>query len=666
MKKNIFYNCTSRVVSRIKTFHNTILPVVAYLTLLSSCNDFLREELTTQRNTDYYLTDEGILSLAVGVYNRVLVNPIGSELWYCHTNYGVDEFSVGSDGSNELYNSYSAGLASITTVVNGNTVQANAYWDMLYIGIGSANTLIKSALSSASSGDRIKKTALGEGYFLRALSYFRLVNQFGGVPLVLEPITTVEREFTRASAQEVLNQVIDDFAQAYTLLPASASATGRLTRYAAAHFLAKALLTRASEINDSWNASTKTADLQEVIRLAEEVIAHHPLADNFTDLWNYTKPDDVNELSDEVILAIQFTADVAALGANYQHLFYLSSYDDLPYMQRDLTGGRPWNRLRTTYYVYRTYDLEKDSRFWKSFRTKYRINNPSGDYYQSGDLGIMYIINRPGDDRFASVALPETVVYEKTGKTIPSVFVAWPAGVTEDGALYPTRRFPPLNKFLDGSRISVNEMRGLRDLILARSGETYLLAAEAEIRLARSGASSYERALPYINAVRRRAGYKTGEDRTAYVDGGGAYASSPLNQPPEINSYMPENAYYESMSIAVTTAATDLTIADIRTLPAQDEAIIAELGYTDDYDRMLCFLLNERTRELCGEFLRWEDLSRTQTLVHRAKTYNPEAAPNIKLHHSLRPIPQTYLDGIRINGRTLTPDEKQAQQNPGY
>jgi len=129
---------------------------------------------------------------------------------------------------------------------------------------------------------------------------------------------------------------------------------------------------------------------------------------------------------------------------------------------------------------------------------------------------------------------------------------------------------------------------------------------------------------------------------------------------------MPENSYYESNNIAANTSATNLTVSGIAPLPANDEYIINTLGYTSTYDRMLCFVLNERARELCGEFLRWEDLSRTKTLVARAKAYNPDAAPNIKDYHTLRPIPQTFLDGIQANGIALTGSQKQTMQNPGY
>lgn len=90
----------------------------------------------------------------------------------------------------------------------------------------------------------------------------------------------------------------------------------------------------------------------------------------------------------------------------------------------------------------------------------------------------------------------------------------------------------------------------------------------------------------------------------------------------------------------------------------------------------LDFILNERTRELCGEFTRWYDLKRTgQLLVRERNTsyspalmsvtaagftrggvYGSNAAANIKDFHVLRPVPQTEVD--RTSGKIT--------QNPGY
>ena len=90
-------------------------------------------------------------------------------------------------------------------------------------------------------------TRLGEAHFLRAYAYFELVKQFGGVPLKLVPSTSAETYFTRNSAEEIYTQVISDFGEAYRLLPDKGESIGRINKYAAAHFLAKAHLFRASE-----------------------------------------------------------------------------------------------------------------------------------------------------------------------------------------------------------------------------------------------------------------------------------------------------------------------------------------------------------------------------------------------------------------------------------
>ena len=72
----------------------------------------------------------------------------------------------------------------------------------------------------------------------------------------------------------------------------------------------------------------------------------------------------------------------------------------------------------------------------------------------------------------------------------------------------------------------------------------------------------------------------------------------------------------------------------------------------------LDFILDERAREFAGEQLRWFDLKRTGKLLERVRALNPDVAPNIQSHHTVRPIPQSQLDAVT--------NRSEFNQNTGY
>ncbi len=76
-------------------------------------------------------------------------------------------------------------------------------------------------------------------------------------------------------------------------------------------------------------------------------------------------------------------------------------------------------------------------------------------------------------------------------------------------------------------------------------------------------------------------------------------------------------------------------------------------------DLTIDFVMDERERELLGEQYRWLDLARWGNLLDRVKKFNPQAAPFIKSHHVLRPIPQLQIDRVTGNAASFP-------QNPGY
>jgi len=647
--------------------------------LPTSCKkSFLDEEVVNARTTADFITTDGLDGLTIGMYQSLKFH--FNYTWaYTTSNYGVDEFTVGGDRTEQMWNSYDASLNSLNSDVA-------SVWDNMYENINSANILIKNVPLYYQGAS--KNTRLGEGYFMRAFDYFKLVKQYGGVPLRLEAQDFIQEEFTRNSAKEVYEQVIQDFTQAYNFLPATVTETGRITKWAAAHFLAKAYLFRASEINNAWNSDTKTADLQNAVKYADLVInsGQHTLATNFSDLWNFTTIDGANETNKEIILAAQFSGNTATQGryGNQVHLYYPSIYQNLPGMQRDIPGDREFQRLRSTDYALDVFDRVNDSRFWKSFKTRYLCNRPAAAplwtagtaptpdlvgkaKFAGGEESILYIVNNAGDTRYTpAVANANPALPTDIGRRKPSMYVRYFAGQPQSylggHGNYGVSQFVALSKFMDGSRNAVASQFGQRDGILARLAETYLIAAEAYGRM-----GQFAQALPYLNKVRDRAAYKEGEDRSAYVDGGASYKNNPAANTAPFVSYSDKNSYFESNNLTATTATTLTSMhlnseADIFN---SNKEFYDKIGATSQENKFTAFILNERSRELMGELLRWEDLARTKTLVARTTAFNDEAKPSESKHY-LRPIPQSFLDVIKSGGAALTPEQKQAMQNPGW
>lgn len=651
-------------------------------TITVSCKKtFLDEKLTTRESTESFKTKEGLDKLAIGMY-RNLEFRFNYEWTYTLWEYGTDEMAVGNDGIQEPYNSYTS---AFDPARNNGIIEL---WDNMYAGITSANILIKNIPEFYGSTNSTYNTRLGEGYFMRGYNYFSLVEQFGGVPLLTEPVVGPVTDFARNSTEETYKLVISDLKQAYDLLPATAAEPGRLTKWAAAHFLAKACLFRASELNDSWNGSYKTQDLADVIKYGNEVIAARPLAADFVNLWDFKSPNGANESVSEIILAAQFSNDATSRGryGNQVHLYYPSIYQNLPGLKRDISGDREFSRMRSTEYSLDVFDRVNDSRFWKSFITSYLCNNPgaapkwvapyvpvgsnAGDFkFLGGQEAVRYIVNDAGDTRYT----PDGLNYRA-----PHMFVRYFDGESKsyignhgNNGTYATKsRFVALSKFRDGSRTTVADQFGTRDGILARSAEDYLMVAEA---LGRQG--KFADALPLINALRQRAGYATGEDRTKNVDGGQAYKTNPAGSGSgnAFHAYSETNTYYESNNdMPVSTASTKATLqfASIDDILNSTHEFYDILGASSDADKFLTFIMNERSRELMGELVRWPDLARCKQLEKRFKAFNDGSvitgsAFNASKHY-LRPIPQTFLESVTNGGNALTAEQRQAMQNPGW
>ena len=699
---------------------------LSMLTLLgtTSCsNDFLNEDAGHLYTDALLETSDGALSMAAGLYGNIRWH-FGYEWAYGITLYGCDEFTNGADLTSEPWNTYDNRLNPLDCTpalgaANKNCPAVSALWDQMYYGISTANLIISKADNVTDEGSRNK--ALGEAHFLRGYNYYRLFCQYGGVALETEPANgNVKKNYTRASEEETLNQIIDDLEKAYNMLPKDKwRGNGTWTKYTAAHFLAKALLYRQSERCASWASKYgKEADLDRVIALCNEVIAACPLAEDYADLYaKWTGVDCPNEELPEILMAAEHNEDNTTQGrfGNRTYNYFDPQFSNFSggWVQRgQYIGGMDFQRCRPTEYTYSAFDNVNDARMWKTFKTVYGLNNAAkkdADVIATngitadqvpdlGDEGIIFILNKKSDSRFDGNPYgtfgrggdAHSFVNPLTGKWVPNAFVAFQNGQyvlnTYTGNPSTSNVFCGINKTADGTRTG-EKGDAHRDVIMARTGETYLVKAEAQVRLAK-----YQEAVNTVNVLRARGQWKKGEDRSYYTDGSMAFLKADggkddnstaaattvkknkdkagkmlSNTEAYYASMTHKNSYYLSTGIAETTEASDLQIKSYSQLPAEDEAILQAIGATGDYDRMLNFIFNERTRELLGEWNRWDELARTGLLVKRAKAFNPEAAPNVQDRHMYRPIPQKFIDTLQNeDGTNLSDAEKKAWQNPGY
>ena len=709
----------------INRFFIGALSAVLFGGTMTSCSDSFLDEDGGHLISDALLeTEDGALAMAAGLYGNIRWH-FGYEWAYGITLYGCDEFTNGADLTSEPWNTYDNRLNPLdcTTALgaaNGNCPAVSGLWNQMYYGISTANLVISKA--ELVSDETARNSALGEAYFLRGYNYYRLFAQYGGVVLQTEPANgSVNKYYTRASEEETLNQVIADFEEAYNRLRTDKwRGNGTWTKYTAAHFLAKALLFRQSERCASWNGSySKDTDLNRVISLCNEVITACPLAADYADLYaRWTGIDCPNEGLSEILMCAEHNGDTNTQGrfGNRTYNYFAPQFSNFSgsWVKRgQFIGEMDFQRCRPTEYTYSAFDNVNDARMWKTFKTVYGLNNiatlTDGKYDRAkvaadngisvdqvptlGDEAIVFILNKKDDPRFQDEttygtfgrgAVAHSFVNPETGKWVPNVFpvylggqyVMYNYGVSGNTAT--SNVFCGINKTTDGSR-TAEKGDAHRDVIMARTGETYLVKAEAQVRL-----GNYQEALSTVNQLRARGQWKAGEDREAYVDGSIAFEGNSTatatsgcvdennqkltNQQVYQYSHPWKSSYYLSTGIERTTEASSLQIASPSQLPAEDEAILAAIGATSDYDRMLNFVFNERTRELLGEWNRWEELSRAGLLVKRAKAFNPQAAPNITANkHELRPIPQAFIDALQNeDGTNLSDSQKAAWQNPGY
>ena len=215
----------------------------AFLAGSTGCeNDFLAEEnksAVTQEN--YFTTPAQAQAAVTGIYP--MLHTFNEEIEFRgDAVWSLLEMPVGHNvpgGSQYKDNSIKHKNAANEPVYS-------LVWSRFYTGIANANLAI-SRIPAISMNESVKKSLIGEAYFLRALYYSYLVKLYGDVPLITDPIDFLSADLypERTAREKVYERIVSDLIKAEQAGLPNVDRTGKASLGAVKSLLASVYLTMA-------------------------------------------------------------------------------------------------------------------------------------------------------------------------------------------------------------------------------------------------------------------------------------------------------------------------------------------------------------------------------------------------------------------------------------
>jgi hypothetical protein len=499
-------------------------------------------------------------------------------------------------------------------LLNSSNSAVTNQWNIIYRYINDANGVIQYSGTVQGLSTATITQLVAETKVLRAYYYFLLVQYFGDVPLNLKFIDTAVKDISRTPKADVYNAIITDLTDALGTIADKPSQPGRVTRATALHLLSKVYLTRATS-----TGIPNMADYTKAAQYAGELITNQGrygagLEADVADVFR-----EGNENGKEILMNVQFSADPTFTG-----------------ISDNGAGGAGQNQ--SNFYFRGRYDL------YPNLARSIVYGRPYARF-----ISTPYLLN--------SYILPSVETTERQWRTTDTRYnkwftTLWLVNSTGVGAANSGRANAVIGDtavWYPGRELSAAE----RARIASRPNGPYIVGTPSLYTTQFS---------PYINKWDdpTRPATNTSSDR-------------PLILYRLAETYL--IAAEANMYIGNTGPAVDYINAVRERAGATGRKTLMRITASQ---LNIDFILDERTRELCGEQVRWFDLVRTRKLIERVQrnvppfvaskpapvgtdSYGSDAAKNIVLgqtpdQYYLRPIPQQDID--RTNGKIT--------QNPGY
>ncbi|WP_186758606.1 RagB/SusD family nutrient uptake outer membrane protein [Echinicola salinicaeni] len=461
---------------------------------LVSCNE---DEILNEVPLDFYSPEnsftkpEHIESSMAYLYARV------RNLW--DGNVNQSDVYYGTDLASGFQNTL--GYADYQNEVVPTAGRPNSRWSNLYRIIFDANVII-SRIEGVDYPDEASKNAhIAEAMFFRAYAYNCLANFFGGVPLVLEEVTSPKRDFVRESREAVYQQCAIDLEFAAANLPDinNVKGDGRASKAAANHLLSEIYIS-LKEYNKAVQAASAVIENPNFALMTSRFgsSADEMPGDAYFDLF---EPNNQNRSSGntEAILVLQVEFNIPGGGGsnvNWGTGYKFERYIAPLYWQlkdpdgvagfigpTTKNGGRGIGWVRgTDHFTHEIWkgDWDNDIRNAEhNMERDYTFDNPASAYFGQS---VQEVFNA-GIEGYPTEYDTMRLVY------------AYPTKLT-------THNKHPEEIMIDVERGILSGNSGITylDFYLMRLAETYLLRAEAYL-----GLGDLDKAAADINKVRERA-----------------------------------------------------------------------------------------------------------------------------------------------------------------
>ena len=556
----------------------------------TACSDFLEQDNKSNVPTEeFYNTVNGFASLTNSAYSSLrTIYSAQPQLFVAGTDLYADGKSQG------------VVMGQYTFTTDEGIIKD--FYDRCYKGIQLANSVIAYGETTEDNAQRLQY--IDEARYLRAWWYFQLVQQFGPVALNTEMFESAVMSHERTDLATVYQFIIDEFTYLASadshLLERASSGVGRANKRAAAFYAAKAHLTRGWLDGTDYEAQeasiAQASDFDNAVTYARQAINGELPALSIEEAFDVN-----NEENDELFWSVQYSSSAVENpvdDGSYQQAQFGAYQGGSEKPRNKAIDGNfaPSLRLQQMY-------TRGDGRLEQTFMLEF--HEAYFDWYTNPTSKILYYYAPAwATDEDIAAWRADDPNGIKT-ETIVSKTVAEGGIAPSNGqpASYKDRRTQDfgnaaIKKFDDYTETSIANRSttcSMHDVVLARLGEAYLIAAEAYYKK-----GDMRQAAEMINNLRQRPGtIKSGYETAMHVD------------------------------------AADITID---------------------------FILDERARELAGEYVRWTDLKRTHKLIEYVTEYNEDGVELSALtgpdgkYKILRPIPQAAID---LN-------QAHVEQNPGY